>query len=108
MWGSCFASSQMQLLTYNIARAAEVQIYKLFKIRVRIFVYLDDMIILGDNNSSFKQSVKWFHDSIKRCGIIVNQKKSILEPVESINWLGFELTSGRLAILKDTISKRRL
>lgn len=63
-----------------------------------IIMFLDDMLILGSSQSEVKNKVNLICSRIKSLGFIINIEKSILDPVQVIEFLGHEIDSFNLTI----------
>ena len=65
-----------------------------------VFVYLDDILILGASPEEVKRGVAALSAWLHQAGIMVNAPKSQLEPVQCLEHLGMELdfASGRVNV----------
>ena len=67
-----------------------------------VFVYLDDILLVGQTQCQVQSHLKILLDTLKKSGFIINLAKSILTPTQNINHLGFnlDLQSGHLKVPK--------
>ncbi len=71
---------------------------------VTIAIYIDDTYIQSDTLDGCKNSVCLTKDLLEELGFFINYKKSVLEPCQKIQMLGFILDS-KLMIVKPTKEK---
>ena len=54
----------------------------------KVVLYLDNGLILADSESSSLKFTKFIIDSLVSAGFYINEKKSTLNPVQDLEWLG--------------------
>ena len=64
----------------------------------QVMIYIDDILILGPTKKQCEASVAAVRDILKDLGAIVNEKKSIFTPSQTIEFLGFLLDSRTMTI----------
>ena len=71
-----------------------------------IWVYLDDFLILGENPQEVAQHTQALLNLLVDLGLEVNTPKSVINPVQSLVFLGFQLDllQGTLAVPQEKIS----
>ena len=71
------------------------------------FLYLDDILILAKNPPKLIQDRHFVLTTLQQAGLVVNQKKSILEPTQQVQHLGFllDLQKGLLQVPEDKLKK---
>ena len=62
---------------------------------VRIFVYLDDWLIVAPSPQLLQKDIRTVCDLVSRLGFIVNLEKSSLKPTQRITYLGADLDFAR-------------
>jgi hypothetical protein len=64
------------------------------------FVYLDDILLLGNTKHQVQKDLQIMVDTLLEAGFKINQKKSVLEPTQTVVHLGFvlNLKDGRLEV----------
>lgn len=62
----------------------------------QLIIYLDDILILGKDFSSCSRYIDITLKTLSLLGFTINQKKSILNPTQKIDFLGFTFNSRRL------------
>ena len=74
-----------------------------------VFVYLDDILLVGQTQCQVQSHLKILLDTLKKSGFIINLAKSILTPTQNINHLGFnlDLQSGHLKVPKEKLKGMR-
>ena len=55
------------------------------------FVYLDDILILGQNPNQVEKHLSTVVDTLLKAGFKINEKKSLLAPTQNLQHLGFQL-----------------
>ena len=63
------------------------------QIGIRLLIYVDDMLILHKERDTLQGLVGWVTQLFQALGLIVNSEKSILEPSQSLEFLGFTINS---------------
>lgn len=62
-------------------------------------IYLDDLVIVGKSRADCRTATARTLELLSQLGLIVNREKSILEPSQQIEYLGFTLDSVRMMVL---------
>ena len=57
----------------------------------RLIIYLDDLLIVHQDNVQLQQIIPLIRQLFECLGLIVNHKKSILDPTQGLEFLGFEI-----------------
>ncbi|MDD9816660.1 MAG: reverse transcriptase domain-containing protein, partial [Gammaproteobacteria bacterium] len=65
---------------------------------VRMIQYLDDILIMASTKEQFRAHMKLVMETLQSLGFIVNRQKSIVEPQQIIEFLGFVVNSLDLEI----------
>ncbi len=60
---------------------------------MRIIIYIDDILIMAETQSLAKEHTAGLIFLLENLGFIVNHPKSILNPMQTIEYLGFEIKS---------------
>ena len=60
---------------------------------MRLIVYIDDILILAESKELAREHVIGLIYLLENLGFVINQPKSILEPTQSIEFLGFSVNS---------------
>ena len=55
------------------------------------FIYLDDILVLAFSKQKLQKDLSFVLKTLEESGLTVNTKKSILEPVQTVEHLGFSL-----------------
>ena len=55
----------------------------------RLIIYLDDTLLMHQDRAQLEQITRLTCQLFESLGLIVNQKKSILTPIQEIDFLGF-------------------
>ena len=55
------------------------------------FIYLDDILVLAFSKQKLQKDLSFVLKTLEESGLTVNRKKSILEPVQTVEHLGFSL-----------------
>lgn len=58
---------------------------------IMCFIYLDDILVLGNNPPQVQKDLEYMVKTLVDSGIKINLKKSVLEPVQEVSHLGFTL-----------------
>ena len=58
---------------------------------IMCFLYLDDILIVNRNKTTLLREVQYMVQSLKDAGLQINLKKSVLEPTQVIDHLGFQI-----------------
>ena len=65
---------------------------------VRLVIYLDYLLVIGDTESHLQQHLKMTMDLLESLGFLLNEKKSELTPCRRIRFLGFEVDSNKMTL----------
>jgi len=65
---------------------------------IRLIIYLDDFLIIGSTYNECKRHFEFTKSLLESLGFIVNKKKSVLEPTNSLKFLGFMLNTADMTI----------
>ena len=57
---------------------------------IQCFIYLDDILIIGTKSEVIRGTKVALHD-LSAAGMVINFSKSILEPVQKLRHLGFDI-----------------
>ncbi|KAM9950979.1 hypothetical protein ACTFIT_009736 [Dictyostelium discoideum] len=68
-------------------------------INVSVIAYLDDLLIVGSTKEECLSNLKKTMDLLVKLGFKLNLEKSVLEPTQSITFLGLQIDSGSMKIL---------
>ena len=60
---------------------------------IRIIIYIDDMLIMADSKEEASQHLEVLVHLLEALGFIINQEKSLLCPVQEIEFLGLMVDS---------------
>ena len=63
-----------------------------------VVAYLDDTIIIGDTESATKQAITATTELFSSLGFIIHPEKSVLQPSQEIEFLGFKLNTKNMKI----------
>jgi hypothetical protein len=70
------------------------ELVKIWRSRgIKIVMYLDDGIIIGQNKQETLQAATIVQQDLNDAGFVISQEKSIWEPSQKAQWLGFVLDS---------------
>ena len=58
---------------------------------IRAFIYLDDILILGENHQDCQKATLIAQNDLLQAGLQINMKKSCLNPQQQISHLGFQI-----------------
>ena len=74
-----------------------------------VFIYLDDILLLAPTPEQVRVQFRVMLRDLDDAGMMVNEKKSILQPTQKIQHLGFQINfqDGRLQLPKEKISAIR-
>ena len=72
---------------------------------IQVFVYLDDILVLGSTQKQVQLHLKVVLETLQKAGFVINLKKSVLDPTQEINHLGFllDLKTGYLRVTKEKL-----
>jgi hypothetical protein len=95
---------QFRVLPFGLATAPRVFtkilapiIGLLHQMGIFVYPYLDDCLIVGKSLDQLNQSVQLCLAVLDSAGVLINRKKSHLQPVQRIQFLGVELDSVQAA-----------
>ena len=71
----------------------KVPIALLRRLNIRIIIYLDDMLIMCQSQGELVVARETLIFLLQHLGFVINQKKSLLTPVQKIEFLGMEINS---------------
>ena len=71
----------------------KVPIALLRRLNIRIIIYLDDMLIMCQSQGELVVAQETLIFLLQHLGFVINQKKSLLTPVQKIEFLGMEINS---------------
>ncbi|KAM9975309.1 hypothetical protein ACTFIW_010337 [Dictyostelium discoideum] len=77
-------------------------------INVSVIAYLDDLLIVGSTKEESLSNLKKTMDLLVKLGFKLNLEKSVLEPTQSITFLGLQIDSVSMKLLLDCCSPRKL
>ena len=65
---------------------------------IRLIVYLDDTLVLAQSQTTLKRHIASVAETLCNLGFTLNHKKSVLKPMQSIEFLGFIVNSLTMSI----------
>ena len=65
---------------------------------IRMIIYLDDMIVMNQCPLSLSQDLSLITHTLVNLGFVINREKSQFEPVQKIEFLGYEVDSQNLLL----------
>lgn len=65
---------------------------------VRLVIYLDDILIIAESRTTVADARDYTLALLRRLGWVINEKKSLLEPAQVMEFLGFRLDSQRMLV----------
>ncbi|KAM9975482.1 hypothetical protein ACTFIW_012066 [Dictyostelium discoideum] len=68
-------------------------------LNVSVIAYLDDLLIVGSTKEECLSNLKKKMDLLVKLGFKLNQEKSVLEPTQSITFLGLQIDSVSMKLL---------
>ena len=83
---------------YVFTKLLKPVVSTLRKLGIRIILYLDDMLIMSRSKEETRRNLATTVELLIALGFIVNLKKSVLSPVQELEFLGFILNSHRMTI----------
>ena len=85
---ACFGLSSLPYLWMSLMKVFQ----KLWRGNgILCFIYLDDILVLGQSQLAVSKSLAFILQSLSDSGMTVNQSKSTLVPTQSVDHLGFRL-----------------
>ena len=85
---ACFGLSTLPQLWMSIMK---VFLKKWRSQGITVFIYLDDILLLGGSPSQVQNHLAILLEDLEQSGMLVNREKSILQPTQSLDHLGFHL-----------------
>ena len=76
----------------------KVPILVLRRLMIRVIIYLDDLLILGNNMSEIFMAMDSVIFLLQRLGFVINLKKCVLDPAQEIELLGLTVNSQTMAL----------
>jgi hypothetical protein len=75
----------------------------------QVFVYLDDILIVGTSPSAAQRALDQVLQDLNESGMVINLKKSVLVPTQQVQHLGFhlDLAQGFLKVPVDKLKRVR-
>jgi hypothetical protein len=64
----------------------------------QVMMYIDDMLILGEDKRACEAAVEAARDLLQELGAVLNEEKSSLSPSQKLVYLGFEIDSEAMTI----------
>ena len=58
---------------------------------IMCFIYLDDILVVNTTPNGVEKDLKFMLQTLQDAGVVINLKKSILEPAQVVDYLGFTL-----------------
>ncbi|KAM9967291.1 hypothetical protein ACTFIR_007531 [Dictyostelium discoideum] len=77
-------------------------------INVSVIAYLDDLLIVGSTKEECLSNLKKTMDLLIKLGFKLNQEKSVLEPTQSITFLGLQIDSVSMKLLVPKEKKKSI
>ena len=71
---------------------------ELRKLGNECFFYIDDSFIIADTESQCREAARQVAQALDSLGFVIHQEKSVLEPQQSIEFLGFTLDSREMTV----------
>ena len=65
---------------------------------IRVIIYLDDLLILADSEQTARLHLATAQNLLENLGFVINLKKSVLSPVQKIEFLGMTVDSLTLCL----------
>ena len=76
----------------------KVPILVMRHLMIRVIIYLDDLLILGNNMSEIFMAMDSVIFLLQRLGFVINLKKCVLDPAQEIELLGLTVNSQTMAL----------
>ena len=70
----------------------------LWSLGIRLIIYLDDLLILADSEQTARLHLATAQSLLENLGFVINLKKSVLSPVQKIEFLGMTVDSLTLCL----------
>ena len=65
---------------------------------IALIIYIDDVVIVAKSYDKCLSDIRFMKDLLESVGFIINEKKSVLKPVQLIHALGFAINTSNLTI----------
>ena len=65
---------------------------------IALIIYIDDVVIVAKSYEKCLSDIRFVKDLLESVGFIINEKKSVLKPVQLIHALGFAINTSNLTI----------
>lgn len=96
---------QFKTLPFGLAKAPRVFTKLLMPVAstlrasgIRLIVYIDDTLIMGSSPTKASENVQMAIQLLESLGIIINWKKSVLVPSQTMEFLGLQVDSTSLPL----------
>ena len=88
----------------------KITIAVLRRIQIRIIIYLDDMLLMSQTINGLKAARDTLVFLLQSLGFVINLQKSVLVPLQKIEFLGLEIDSMRMTLTlpHEKVKKLRL
>ena len=83
---------------YVFTKLLKPAVATLHRLGMRLVLYLDDMLILAQTREMTRECLATVLELLLSLGFIINLKKSVLNPTQKIEFLGFQIDSQRMTI----------
>ena len=83
---------------YVFTKLLKPAVATLHRLGMRLVLYLDDMLILAQTREMTRECLATALELLLSLGFIINLKKSVLNPTQKIEFLGFQIDSQRMTI----------
>ena len=85
---ACFGLSTLPQLWMEVMKVFQ----KLWRKRgILCFIYLDDILVVNSTQNGVRENLSFMLQTLQEAGMVINYKKSVLEPSQSVNHLGFSV-----------------
>ena len=91
----CFGLGPAPLI---FTKLLKIPIALLRRINIRLIIFLDDMLVMGKTVGETKMNRDTMVFLLQKLGFVINLKKSQLEPVQVIEFLGLKINSQDLTL----------
>ena len=78
------------------------------RINIKIIIYLDDILLIGHSLEELVMSRDTVMFLLQHLGFIINWKKSVLTPVQEIEFLGLTINSVTLELSLNKIKTQKV
>ena len=106
---------QFQCLPFGITVAPwvftklmKVPVSYLRRMGMRLIIYLDDILVMNQTKKGALEDGKKLRDVLESLGFLINLKKSILTPVQGIEFLGFIIDSNLMTLSLPTEKMKKI